>query len=286
MRAWEESLGKHGLAAAQLLLTRADFANRRRWLNARDATRALLALGAVPVVNENDTVATEEIRYGDNDNLSADVAALIEAERLVLLTDVDGLYRADPRRDPAARRIETVEDIDAAARAAGKAGSAVGTGGMITKVEAARKAIASGVEVVIADGRDAGVLGRLARGETPGTRFRARPAGERMAARKRWIANTLKVEGRLSVDAGAREALRSGTRSLLPSGVTKVEGEFRRGAAVELADPEGRGFARGLAAYDASDARKIAGKRSSQIEPLLGFTLGDELVHKDDLVLL
>lgn len=286
MRAWEDALAGHGLTAAQVLLTHADVASRRRYLNARDAFDALLALGAVPVVNENDTVAVAEIRYGDNDNLSADVATLIGAELLVLLTDMPGLLTADPRVDPAAKLIPVVRDIETeAVPVAGGARSGVGTGGMVTKVEAARKATGSGVEVVICDGRDAGALARVAAGESCGTRFVAVPRESRIAARKHWIAFTLKPEGVLRVDDGARKALASGTKSLLPSGVRAVEGDFRRGSAVRLVGADGKELARGLAAYDADDARKIAGRKSSEIESLLGYTFGDALVHKDDLVL-
>lgn len=287
MRAWEDALGGHGLVAAQVLLTHADVASRRRYLNARGAMDALLSLGAVPVVNENDTVAVAEIRYGDNDNLSADVAALVGANLLVLLTDIAGLMTADPRLDPKATVIPVVRDIEReAAPVAGKAGSTVGTGGMITKVEAARKATQSGIPVVIADGREGGALPRIAAGASIGTRFLAVPAEARLAARKHWIAFTLKADGAVTVDDGARKALASGTKSLLPSGVTKVEGAFRRGSAVRCLDVHGAEFARGLAAYDAGDARTIAGRRSTEIEALLGYTFGDELIHRDDLVLL
>lgn len=284
MRAWEEALAGHGLRAAQVLLTHADVASRRRYLNARGAMDALLNLGAVPVVNENDTVAVAEIRYGDNDNLSADVAALVGADLLVLLTDIAGLMTADPRKDPGATVIPLVTDIEReAAPVAGEAGSAVGTGGMVTKVEAARKATRSGVEVVIADGREAGALRRIAAGETIGTRFTA--AGK-LAARKHWIAWTLKPEGTLVVDDGARSALVERERSLLPSGIRSVEGDFDRGAAVRLVDGEGREVARGLAGYDAAAVRKIAGRKSGEIAAILGYTFGDEVVHRDDLVLL
>ena len=287
MRAWEDALATHGATAAQVLLTHADVASRRRYLNARDAFVALLSLGAVPVVNENDTVAVAEIRFGDNDNLSADVAELVSADLLVLLTDIDGLHRADPRLDPAAERIPLVRDIETEALpVAGGAGSPLGTGGMVTKVQAARKATGSGVEVVICDGRTPDALPRAVGGESVGTRFLALPRERRIAARKRWIAFTLKPEGTLVVDDGARVALASGTKSLLPSGVRSVDGSFRRGSAVRCVDPSGNEFARGLVAYDADDARAIAGRKSSEIETRLGFTFGDALVHKDDLVLL
>ncbi len=283
MRGWEDALGRHGLTAAQVLLVHADVAHRRRYLNARGAIVALLELGAVPVVNENDTVAVAEIRYGDNDNLSADVAALVDADLLVLLTDIEGLYTADPRVDPRATVIPHVVDIDReAAPFAGGAAAGPGTGGMVTKVEAARKATRVGIPVVVCDGRPAGQLPRLVAGESVGTRFEA---GGRLAARKHWIAYTLKVEGTLVLDGGAATAIAGGKKSLLPSGVTRVEGSFRRGAAVRCVGPDGRELARGLVAYDAADARRIAGKRSAEIETILGFTFGDALVHKDELVL-
>jgi len=284
MRAWEDALSRHGALGAQVLLTHADAASRRRYLNARDAMLALLALGAVPVVNENDTVATAEIRYGDNDNLSADVAVLVDADLLVLLTDIEGLFDADPRENPRAKLLRDVDDIERQALpAAGGAGSSAGTGGMITKVEAARKATASGIPVVICDGRDPKNLSRALAGERVGTRFRA---AERLAARKHWIVFTLKPAGTLVVDDGARRALAEGRKSLLPSGVREVTGEFRRGAAVRIVAGDGAEIARGLAAYDADDARRIAGKKSAAIAGILGYTFGDELVHKDDLVIL
>ena len=284
MRAWEDALGTHGLVAAQVLLTHSDAASRRRYLNARDAMLALLRLGAVPVVNENDTVATVEIRYGDNDNLSADVAALVDADLLVLLTDIEGLFDADPRANPKAKLLEEITDIETqAVPVARGAGSAAGTGGMITKVQAARKATTSGIPVIIADGRDPANLRRALAGGRVGTRF---SAPERLAARKHWIAWTLKPEGALVVDDGAQKALRDGKKSLLPSGVRSVEGEFRRGAAVRIVALDGRELARGLCAYDASAARTLAGRKSGEIAALLGYTFGDELVHRDDLVLL
>ena len=264
MRAWEDALGAHGLLAAQVLLTHADAASRRRFLNARDAMLALLSLGAIPIVNENDTV-------------------LIDADLLVLLTDIEGLFDADPRVSAKARLLAEITDIDAQAiPAAGGAGSSAGTGGMITKVQAARKATSSGIPVVIADGREPANLRRALAGEKVGTRF---AAAERLAARKHWIAWTLKPEGALTVDPGAARALREGRKSLLPSGVRAVDGTFRRGAAVRILGDDGAELGRGLVAYDADDARKIAGRKSAEIETLLGFTFGDELVHKDDLVL-
>jgi glutamate 5-kinase len=289
MRLYQEAFSRRGLVAAQVLLTHNDVTDRRRYLNARSTMRELIALRAIPVVNENDTVATREIRFGDNDALSAEVASLAGAELLVLLTDVDGLYDADPRgagRDgrPAARPIRLVRDIaaEAAPFARGSDGR-VGTGGMATKVEAARRAGAVGVPTIVADGRRSDVLGAIFRGEDVGTLFVARETP--LTARKAWIANTLKPKGRLVVDGGAAEALVRRGKSLLPSGIRAVEGEFARGAPVAIADEAGHEVARGLVSYDAIDLARIAGRRSEEILRILGFAYG-EAVHRDDLAVL
>ncbi len=284
MRLYEEALSRRGLRAAQVLVTHADFADRRRYLNAGATLRALLDLGAVPVVNENDTVATAEIRFGDNDNLSADVAALIAADLLVLLTDVEGLFDADPRRVPGARRVPLVSDVAReAAPLAGAGDGSVGTGGMATKVLAAEKAAKSGIRTVIADGRRRDIVAAILRGEDVGTLVLA--SGTPEAARKRWIARTLRPKGRIAIDAGAAAALRERGKSLLPSGVRAVEGTFQRGEAVSIVDPEGREIARGLSSYDSADLARIAGKRTAEARALLGFVY-EEAVHRDDLVLL
>ncbi len=281
-RAWQEILEERGLAVAQLLLTLEDTEERQRYLNARATLNTLLALGAVPVINENDTVATAEIRYGDNDRLAARVAQMASAECLVLLSDIDGLYSADPGRDAAARFIPEVRAIDdgVEAMAAGPS-SGVGSGGMTTKVAAARIALAAGCSLCIASGRRPNPLRAVEDGERctwflPGT--------TPLASRKQWIAGTLTPRGRLSVDAGAAAALGRG-KSLLPAGVTRVSGRFERGDTVSVV-ADGREIARGLAAYSSTDATRIAGRRSGEIESLLGYRGREELIHRDDLVVL
>ncbi len=281
--AYDDSLGRHGLATAQVLLTLADTEARRRYLNARATMETLLRLGVVPVVNENDTVATSEIRFGDNDRLSARVAVMLGAETLLLLSDVDGLYTGDPLRDPNARHIPEVASITPEIRAmAGGSGSEVGTGGMRSKLEAAEIATGGGTTVLLARGTGLHPIRDLRRG-APCTRFAARTTPKR--ARKQWILARLEVRGRLVVDEGAVAALRRGS-SLLPAGVVAVEGAFEKGDAVAVVGPDGRVLAKGIVAYDAEDARRIRGCRSPEIEARLGFRGRDELVHRDDLVLL
>jgi glutamate 5-kinase len=239
----------------------------------------------LPVVNENDTVAVDEIKVGDNDNLAALVAHLIDADLLVLLTDVDGLYSADPRRDALATRIDTVEAVTEDIRRLCFDGvGRVSVGGMITKLEAAQKAAASGIPMVIANGREPGVLGRLIKGEALGTHFL--PRDDRLAARKRWIAFAVPPQGRLTVDAGARKALTEKGKSLLPSGLVEIVGEFRAGEVVALAEPEGDEFARGLVNYDAGELRKIQGTKTAEIEKALGYKGLAEVIHRDNLVIL
>ena len=283
-RAWSERLRAHGLVAGQVLLTLSDTegrTSRRSYLNARDTLAHLLERGAVPIVNENDTVATTEIRYGDNDRLAARVATMVGADTLVLLSDVDGLYTAPPALDPDARLVRRVDAITPEIEgAAGDAGSGLSRGGMRTKVEAARIATDAGTAMVIASGREPDPLGRIERG-APCTLFAAHAAA---SARKRWIGGQLHPRGRLVVDAGAAGALGRG-RSLLPIGVTAVEGRFGRGDAVEIAGPDGRVLARGLAAYGADEARLIRGCRSGDIEARLGYGGRAALVHRDDMVL-
>jgi glutamate 5-kinase len=281
--AYQASLAQHGLPTAQLLLTLGDTESRRRYLNARATIEALLKLGVVPVVNENDTVATNEIRFGDNDRLSARVAVMASADQLILLSDVDGLYTADPARDPAAVRLEEVAEITPEIEAmAGGAGSPAGTGGMESKLVAARIATRAGCAVIIAPGFASRPLTRLAEGG-PCTRFLARATPRR--ARKEWIAGALAAMGVLRIDGGAARALRRGS-SLLPAGVLAVEGAFGRGDAVIVRDPDGNDIAKGLCAYDAEDARRICGRKTEQIAALLGYRGRDELIHRDDLVLL
>ncbi|MEW5862947.1 MAG: glutamate 5-kinase [Pseudomonadota bacterium] len=282
---YESCFREHGLATAQVLLTHADLADRERYLNARSTLRTLLALGVIPVVNENDTVVTEEIRFGDNDTLAALVTNLIEADVLVILTDQEGLYDADPRRDPSARLVAQASAGDPRLEEiAGGAGTRVGRGGMITKVLAAKRAARSGAHTVIASGAEPDVLLRLARGEPIGTLLTAQTVP--LAARKQWLADHLNVAGRLKLDAGAVRALVRDGKSLLPIGVREVSGEFERGAVVACDDPYGREIARGLINYSSAETRQIMGRPSGEIEAVLGYVDEPELIHRDNLVLL
>jgi glutamate 5-kinase len=282
MRAWEEAFEPHGRAVAQVLMTRDDTEVRRRWLNGRATVETLLALGAVPVVNENDTVVTEEIRYGDNDRLAARVAQMIGADRLVLLSDIDGLYTADPRSSPDARRLDRISELtpEVVAMAGGaNAGAGVGTGGMATKLSAARIAQAAGCATIITMGRRPRPLGALAQGEAATViEASTTPA----AAYKSWIAGALAPAGILRIDAGAARAVASG-KSLLAAGVRGVEGQFDKGDAVRILGEAGEEVGRGLVRYDAVDAVRIAGLRSDAIEAAIGYTAGP-MVHADDLV--
>ncbi len=281
--AYKGALAEIGVACAQVLLTLGDTEDRRRYLNARATLETLLRLGAVPVVNENDTVATSEIRFGDNDRLSARVAVMASADLLVLLSDVDGLYTSDPRTNADAAHLAEVPQLTPEIQAmAGATGSAVGTGGMVSKVAAADLATRSGCTVIIADGREPAPIQRLADGARR-TLFHARTSPRR--ARKEWIAGTMAPAGTLTVDDGAVRALRDG-RSLLPAGVIGVEGSFARGDAVLVHDARGTTVAKGLSAYDAADARRIAGHQSHEHARLLGFRGRDEIIHRDHLVLL
>jgi glutamate 5-kinase len=281
--AYQEVLRSFGITAAQVLLTLDDSERRERYLNACRTLLTLLGYGAVPVINENDTVATQELRYGDNDRLAARVAQMVSAECLVLLSDVDGLYTADPRRDPAARYVDEVTEVTPEIlEMAGGTGSSHGSGGMRTKLEAARIAVGAGCRMCIATGRVARPINVLQSGGKA-TWFlpRATPG----AARKQWIAGTLKPRGSVRVDAGAERALVAG-RSLLPAGVTAVDGQFERGDAVSVVAADGREVARGLIAYAADEAALIAGRRSGEIGEILGYSSRDEIIHRDDLVLL
>jgi len=281
--AYQEALGRHGLGCAQLLLTLEDTESRRRHLNARGTVATLLRLGAIPVINENDTVATAEIRFGDNDRLAARVAQMAGSDVLVLLSDIDGLYDRDPRIDPAARLVPEVRAITPAIEAmAGAVRPGDSSGGMVTKLAAARIALGAGCHMVIADGRVTHPLSGLARAGAPCTWFLAQ--ANPLTARKRWIAGALQPSGTLYVDAGAAGALAAG-KSLLPAGVVRVSGAFGRGDAVLVAGPDGREVARGLTAYAAADAARIAGHKSREIEALLGYRGREEMIHRDDLVL-
>ncbi|MDI3307853.1 MAG: glutamate 5-kinase, partial [Acetobacteraceae bacterium] len=281
--AWQAALSAHQLSAAQLLLTLEDSEDRRRYLNARATIGTLLELGCVPVINENDTVATAEIRFGDNDRLAARVAEMIAADVLVLLSDIDGLYTADPRKDPEARHLPVVERVTEEIMAmGGEPPPGYSSGGMRTKLIAARIATGAGCAMAIALGKSPHPLRAIEQGARC-TWFL--PAPEGRSARKRWIAGSLAPLGVLVVDAGAARALARGS-SLLPAGVRGVEGQFHRGDPVSIRDLEGREVARGLSAYDADAARQIAGRRSAEIETILGWHGRDEIVHRDDLVLL
>jgi glutamate 5-kinase len=283
---YEQAFKRHGVPVGQVLLTAHDISDRARYLNARNTLLALLRFGVLPVVNENDTVAVEEIKVGDNDNLSALVASLIDADLLVLLTDVDGLYTSDPARDPAAVKLDTVDTITAEIERLVWRGTGAGSvGGMATKLQAAQKAAAAGVPMVIASGRTQGVLARILKGEAAGTYFA--PKADRLGARKRWIAFAVPPHGRLAVDAGARAALTQHGKSLLPSGVAKVEGDFAAGEVVGLvSDGDDREFARGLVNFDADELRKIQGAKTREIGQRLGYKSFDEVIHRDNLVLL
>ncbi len=280
--AYHEALARHDLTVAQVLLTLDDTESRRRYLNGRNTLNEILRLGAVPLINENDTVATDEIRFGDNDRLAARVAEMISADTLILLSDIDGLYSADPRKDRDARFIPVVRGVDATIEAmAGDPGSAMGSGGMVTKIAAARIATGAGCRMAIAAGHDLSPLKAIENGARC-TWFL--PEATPIAARKRWIAGSLKTTGALILDAGALKALGAG-KSLLPAGVTGVAGAFQRGDAVQVLDPAGREIARGLAAYPADEARRIAGHKSNEIETLLGYRGRDEMIHRDDLAM-
>jgi glutamate 5-kinase len=282
---YESCFAEHKMHTAQVLLTHDDLADRGRYLNARTTLRTLLDLGVIPIINENDTVATDEIRFGDNDTLGALVANLVEADALVILTDQAGLYSDDPRKNPEAELIRSAVAGDAELeRMAGGAGSQIGTGGMLTKVLAAKRAARSGAHTIIASGREKDVLVRLAQGEAIGSHLRATQM--KLAAKKQWMADHLQVRGKLTLDAGAVRALREDGKSLLPIGVVAVTGEFDRGAVVTCEDIHGQHVARGLVNYSAMETARIMGKPSSEIEKILGYVDETELIHRDNLVLL
>ncbi|MED5598122.1 glutamate 5-kinase [Janthinobacterium sp. P210006] len=282
---YESSFRAHQLGTAQVLLTHADLADRERYLNARSTLTTLLRLGVVPIINENDTVVTDEIKFGDNDTLGALVANLIEADALVILTDQHGLFSADPRKDPNAYLITQGIAGDPALEAmAGGAGSSLGRGGMLTKILAAKRAAKSGAHTIIAWGRDSDVLSRLAQGEAIGTELRAQTG--QLTARKQWMADHLHTAGAVVLDAGAVQKLRQEGKSLLPIGVTGVNGEFGRGAVITCVDADGHPVARGLSNYTSGEARRIMRKPSTEIETILGYMEGHELIHRDNMVLL
>ncbi len=282
---WDRALREHGLNAAQMLLTHEDAADRQRFLNARNTMRALLDWGVVPVINENDSVANDEIRFGDNDTLAAVTAELCSADLLVILTDQAGVYTADPRADVSAQLIDQIDARDPALdEMAGGSGGALGRGGMQTKVQAARMAARSGTNTVIAGGMQADVLPRIAAGAKVGSCLWASHQG-RLPARKRWLAARRKVDGRIWLDAGACAALQEGGKSLLPVGATRVEGDFLRGDLIACLGPDGRELARGLSNYDAKDAARLCGMSSAEIRERLGRPAETELIHRDNLIL-
>jgi glutamate 5-kinase len=282
---YESCFAKHGLHTAQVLLTHDDLADRKRYLNARTTLRTLLDMKVIPIINENDTVVTDEIRFGDNDTLGSLVANLIEADALVILTDQSGLYSADPRKNPSAEFIQQAiaGDLELE-KMAGGAGSNVGTGGMLTKILAAKRAARSGAHTVIASGREINVLSRLAKGEVIGTHLRAEQV--KTIAKKQWLADHLRLAGRVVLDEGAIKALRQDGKSLLPIGVVSTEGHFERGEVVACVDAQGREIARGLVNYSAAETAKILRKPSSEIEKILGYVDESELIHRDNLILL
>jgi glutamate 5-kinase len=280
--AYEETFRARGLVAAQILLTLGDTEERKRYLNARSTVTRLLKLGAIPVVNENDTVATSEIRYGDNDRLAARVASMMSADCLVLLSDVDGFYTASPGSRPDAKKLDEVRDITPEIEAmAGDVGSELSKGGMVTKIEAAKVALSGGTHMAIASGK---VMHPLAALASPGVGSWFIARSDPMTARKKWIAGTLEPKGAVIVDKGAADALASG-KSLLPAGVTRLDGSFGRGDAVVIKTGEGAELGRGLVAYDDSEARRLLGRKSGEIEAILGYRGDPELIHRDDMVL-
>jgi len=283
---YEAAFATHGIRVGQILLSAYDISDRARYLNARNTLMALLGWNVLPIVNENDTVAVEEIKVGDNDTLSALVASLIEADLLILLTDVDGLYTGDPAADATARKLDRVEAVtDEIEQMVWDRADRVSVGGMATKLAAAHKAAASGIPMIIARGTEPGVLRRLLAGEPLGTYFA--PKADRLTARKRWIAFAVPPQGRLTVDAGALRALTQQGRSLLPSGVVEVEGDFGAGEVVAVLNQvDGKEFARGLVNFDAAELRQIRGAKTRDIEARLGYKGVDEVIHRDNLVIL
>jgi len=282
---YEKNFSQHALKAAQILLTHDDLADRKRYLNARSTLNTLLELKVIPIINENDTVVTDEIRFGDNDTLASLVANLIEADLLVILTDQPGLFSEDPRKNKEAKLVHYGVAGDSSLEAmAGGAGSSIGTGGMLTKVLAAKRASRSGAHTIIASGKEENVLIRLSQGEMIGTHLESKQL--KVAARKQWLADHLQLRGKLVLDQGAIEALKKEGKSLLPIGVTKVEGDFDRGEVVVCEDAEGHEIARGLINYNATETKKIMGKSTNAIENLLGYIDQPSLIHRDNLILL
>jgi glutamate 5-kinase len=284
MQAYENSFAPHNIKTAQVLLTSEDLGSRQRFLNARATLDALLGFGVIPVINENDTVVVDEIKFGDNDNLSALVTNVAEAHLLLILTDIDGFYNADPTRNPDAELIPLIRGVTREVeRAAGGTGSTVGTGGMATKVAAAKKAGKNGVATIVASGKRHGIIVAALQGQEVGTLFLPSETG--LNRRKHWIAYTLKPSGRVVVDDGARHALLKKGKSLLPSGVVRVEGRFERGSCIRLCGLDGVEFARGLSDYSSSESVRLIGCKSTDIEEILGYYYGDVIIHRDNLAL-
>lgn len=284
MWAYERSFGEHGRKVAQVLLTREDLADRKRYINSKNTLLTLLSYKVVPIINENDTVATDEIKFGDNDYLASLVSGLVEAERLIILSDVEGLYTEDPRHNPKARLIEYVEEITPELEEkAGGAGSVVGTGGMYSKILAAKRAVSYGIPVHIISGRREGLLVLLLEGKRLGTLFE--PKEEKLSSKKGWIAYGSRAKGNLVIDEGAVKALIEGGKSLLPSGIISVDGGFDIGDAVYCIESKGNRIAKGLTNYSSSEIEKIKGKKTPEIEKILGYKYSEEVIHRDNLVL-
>ncbi|MDX1387362.1 MAG: glutamate 5-kinase [bacterium] len=287
MRQYEKSFSKYGLMVAQILLTLDDLSNRRRFLNARHTLYEVFKLGMVPIVNENDTVAVHEIKVGDNDNLSALVTNLVEADLLINLSDVDGVYDEDPRINPKAKRISQLDHIHSWTKSQASDTLRVGsTGGMITKLEAAEKAQRFGVATVIANGRSPSIIDKIVSGEDVGTLVLPKEGRDKLSARKYWIAYSLKPQGCLLLDQGAKEALMKKGKSLLPSGVREIEGSFHQGDPVDMKVQGEKPFARGLASYSSGELSRIMGRKTTEIEKILGYKYFDEVIHRNDMVLL
>ncbi|MBO8126172.1 MAG: glutamate 5-kinase [Firmicutes bacterium] len=285
MQIYERLFSQYGQVVAQVLLTREDICDRQRYLNARNALFTILSLGAIPIINENDTVAVDELKFGDNDTLSALVASLVDADLLIILSDIDGVYDVDPRVNPGATLLPDLSFPELIQRVnPGGAGTGMGTGGMYTKLEAARIATTAGTGVIIANGAEPNILSRLCAGEELGTYIA--PKTSRLRSRERWIAFNLPRAGRIIVDDGAYQAIKYRGKSLLPSGIRGIEGEFSAGEAVEVITPSGQPFARGIVNYSSGEIEKIAGRQSSEIEDILGYKYYTEVIHRDNLVLI
>jgi len=285
IRRYERSFAKFNRIIGQILLTHNDLSDRLRYINARHTLNTLLENQVIPIINENDTVIVEEIMFGDNDTLGALIAALVQADLLILLTDQDGLFEENPEKNPHAPLIREVTTIDETIeKAAGQISGKLGVGGMSTKVEAAKKAISYGIPTVIANGHKPDIVQKILKGEEIGTLFL--PKQDRLTSRKHWIVHTLKSKGKIRVDEGAKKAIEKGGKSLLPAGITAVEGSFQIGDGVELVDPDQKVFAKGIVNYNRNEVEKISGQKTSEIEKILGYKYYDEIIHRDDLVLL